>query len=136
MSSAIISIAYDEYLRLKEIEETYNKMLTTWKPISEKSLQKKVEKEAKMLEIKAQKEAKMLEKKQQREAEKLATKSYISSEVLTQEAMELKQLKLEIARKANGKRLAAHNAKLREEKLSEQNTEIVVYELPDLISFI
>ncbi len=138
MSSAVISIPYDEFMRLKNIEENYNIMLNTWKPIPEKSLQKKAEKEMKFAEIKAQKEAEKLVKKQQNDAEKQATKTYISSETLAQEATELKNLKLEIARKANGKRLAALNAKRREEKAmaSEQKEtrELITYDLIDLSS--
>ena len=48
---AIISISYEEFQHLKDVEEKYNLMLKTWKPISEKSLQKAAEKKFKLLEL-------------------------------------------------------------------------------------
>ena len=110
-------------------------MLKTWKPISEKSLQKAAEKELKVLELvelkQAQKEQKAVEK-EQKAAEKKALKSYISYETLVLKEVELKKQKLAISRQANGVRLAAYNAKLREE--FERFEEIYTQtELPNLI---
>ena len=48
---AVISISYEDFLHLKDVEEKYNSMLKTWKPISEKSLQKEAEKKFKLLEL-------------------------------------------------------------------------------------
>ena len=132
---AIISISYEEFQRFQDIEEKYNLMLKTWKPISEKSLQKAAEKELKALELvelkQAQKEQKAVEK-EQKAAEKKALKSYISYETLVLKEMELKKQKLAISRQANGVRLAAYNAKLREE--FERFEEIYTQtELPNLI---
>ena len=120
---AIVSISLEEYAKLKEIEQNYNIMLKTWRPIPEKSLAKKAEKEAKMLEIQAQKEQKKLEKQQ--------NKKYISSETLEQEEKEFKELKRICAQKANGYRLAKENAKRREEKIEVIVTDV----LPNLIEF-
>ena len=132
---AIISISYEEFQRFQDIEEKYNLMLKTWKPISEKSLQKAAEKELKVLELvelkQAQKEQKAVEK-ERKAAEKKALKSYISYETLVLKEVELKKQKLAISRQANGVRLAAYNAKLREE--FERFEEIYTQtELPNLI---
>ena len=59
---AIISISYEDFKHLKNIEEKYNLMLKTWKPISEKSLQKAVEKELKLLELSEKTLQKVVEK--------------------------------------------------------------------------
>ena len=134
---AIISISYEEFQRLSDIENKYNAMLKTWKPISEKSLHKMEEKEIKMLALNEQKQAQKVQKaleKEQKDAEKKASKSYISSETLCSEEKDLKKEKLAITRRANGKHMAAVMAKRREE--SERFEEVCVQtELPDLIDF-
>ena len=113
-------------------------MLKTWKPISEKSLQKAAEKELKVLELaelkQAQKDQKVVEKTQ-KDAEKKALKSYISYETLVLKEMELKTQKLALSRQANGVRLAAHNAKLRQEAERFEETCTQTEELPNLIDF-
>ena len=77
---AIISISYEEFQRLSDIENKYNAMLKTWKPISEKSLHKMEEKEIKMLELNEQKQAqkvqKALEEESPEESELLSKKGF------------------------------------------------------------
>ena len=112
---ATVTIPSSEFDNLKEIEAKFNEMLKTWKPISEKSLKKKAEREAKDVENKAQKLAAKELKQAEKLAEKLAAKIYIPSEKLFEDEKELKEIKLQVSRVANGKHLAAVMAKRRED---------------------